>query len=167
MGEPKSYIVLGIDPGTATTGYGVIQKKGFKTAYLAHGIIKTRPQKTDSQRLAQISSALNQLIRQFQPDQIAVERLFFSKNIKTAMSVSQARGVILMTCAQFNLEAAEYSPNEVKLAIAGHGHADKSQIQKMVKVLLGLSEIPKPDDAADALAIALCHVQTVPQLLSA
>ena len=160
MGDPShiSHIVLGIDPGTATTGFGLVEKRGNTLVHLAHGTIRTSPKLSDSQRLIEIASQLKKLIQTNQPHQIAVEKLFFSKNVKTAMSVSQARGVILMTAASAAIEILEYSPNEIKLAVTGYGKADKTQVQKMVKTLLNMADTPKPDDAADALATAICHL---------
>lgn len=149
--------ILGIDPGTATTGYGVVEgskKTSFK--YIAHGTINTSKSLEPENRLEQIHLQLLQIIQQYQPDILAIEKLFFNKNPKTAMSVSQASGVIMVTAALQNIAVEEFTPLQIKVAIGGYGRADKLQIQKMITRLLGLKEIPQPDDAADALAIALC-----------
>jgi crossover junction endodeoxyribonuclease RuvC len=152
---------LGIDPGTATTGYGVLDIEGEKVTVIDYGCIKTSPADGGaSSRLAKISKDLKELISKHKPKCIAVEKLFFGNNVKTAMSVGQARGVIMLAAAEAGLEIAEYTPLEVKMALTGYGRADKNQMQQMVKTLLKLDTIPKPDDAADALAIAICHLNT-------
>lgn len=153
-------IILGVDPGTATTGYGVIRKEGQKHTVLDFGIISTPAKTPLHDRLDTIFEELSELIEKNKPDHIAVEELFFAANSKTAIAVGQARGVILLAGKKKGLAVFEYTPLEVKMALTGYGRADKNQIQQMVKALLGLSEIPKPDDAADALAIAICHAQT-------
>lgn len=152
-------LVLGIDPGLATTGYGVIRADG-QNDYdcVAYGVIATEAGLADAQRLRSIFDDLTQLIEDHQPDFSAVEKLYFQKNVKTALSVGQARGVVLLTLAQAGLPVYEYNPNEVKQTVCGYGSADKSQVQRMVQTLLHLEELPKPDDAADALAVAICHV---------
>lgn len=154
-------LVLGIDPGTATTGYGLVREEpdGTLTA-IDHGAILTSPKLTDAQRLVLLYKELNQIIKQHKPESSAVEKLFFQKNVKTALSVGQGRGVILLSLAQAELPISEYTPNEIKLAVSGYGGADKRQVQEMVKVLLNLESIPKPDDAADALAVAICHLHS-------
>lgn len=150
--------VIGIDPGTACLGYGIIEnitKQKFKV--ITYGCVKT-PAHTDmSWRLLVIYKAIEKLIKKHKPDCLTVEKIYFMKNVKTAISVSQARGIILLLAMQNNLQVAEFDPTQVKLAITGYGKADKSQIQKMLRLQLGLEEIPKPDDAADALAVALCR----------
>lgn len=153
-------IILGVDPGTATTGYGVVKKEGSKFTLVDFGVILT-PAKTElHHRLDTIFDELTEIIKKHQPDEVVVEELFFATNAKTAISVGQARGVILLAAKKQNVPIAEYTPLEVKMAITGYGKADKKQIQQMVKAILALKEIPKPDDAADALAIAICHGQT-------
>lgn len=151
---------LGIDPGTATTGYGVLEGEGDAVKVVDYGCIKTSSKTPSSDRLQQIYSDIKQLISKHKPKCIAVERLFFGANTKTAMAVGQARGVILLAATQAGLNIAEYTPLEVKIALTGYGRADKQQMQQMVKRLLKLDVIPKPDDAADALAVALCHVNS-------
>ena len=153
-------IILGIDPGTATTGFGLIEVLQDKITHLEHGVIKTKAKTKAPLRLSEIFKQLQKLIKQHQPEVAAVEKLFFGVNTKTAFSVGEARGVILLACAEQKLEIGEYTPLEVKMALTGYGRADKQQIQQMVKSLLKLKEIPKPDDAADALAIAICHAHS-------
>jgi crossover junction endodeoxyribonuclease RuvC len=155
-------VILGIDPGTASTGYGVIKKvKGQKTKSrdcfkcLGYGLIKTSPSFTASERLKKLNSELKGLIKKYQPKILATESLYFFKNLKTVMTVSQAEGVILFTAAQKKIPVYEFSPLQVKSAITGYGWAEKKIVQKKIKSLLKLEEIPKPDDAADGLAIAL------------
>jgi crossover junction endodeoxyribonuclease RuvC len=149
-------IILGIDPGTATTGYGVIDYTKKKLTCLDYGVIQT-PAKTDmGERLKQLNFDLNQIIKKYKPAMAAVESLFFFKNLKTAMPVSQARGVILLTLAKKNVPTIDFTPQQAKTSVTGYGKATKNQVQKMVKSILNLEEIPKPDDAADALAIAIC-----------
>lgn len=149
-------VILGIDPGTATTGYGLIEKNSDVISHLKHGIISTKPQTNAGPRLLQIFQELQRLIKKSQPDLIAVEKLFFFKNLKTALPVSEARGVILLSAAQQKKPVIELTPLQVKMGICGYGRADKKQVQKMVREILKLKKIPKPDDAADALAVALC-----------
>lgn len=152
-----SYVILGIDPGLADTGFGVIKKeKNKELACLSYGTIKTPAGEAMAERLAIINKKLNILIKKYKPDLFGVEQLFFCKNIKTALAVGQARGVIILSAAQNKIPLAEFTPLEVKQAVAAYGHAGKEQVQKMVKILLNLSEMPRPDDAADALAIAIC-----------
>ena len=150
-------IILGLDPGTATTGYGVIRVLGNRFQMLEYGIISTPAKNPMEKRLEMIYDNLQELLQKWQPDQAAVEELFFNQNITTAITVGQARGVLLLCCAQNNVPLAEYTPLQVKQALVGYGRADKKQIQQMVKMFLNLADIPKPDDAADALAIAICH----------
>lgn len=153
-------IVLGIDPGLATCGWGVIAKEAGDYKHIEHGCIITKPEQSHHERLLQINQELLSLIKKYKPSTIAVEELFFYKNVKTAFKVGEARGVILLTAAQVGLPVREYTPLQVKLAVTSYGRADKQQIQKMVKVLLKLDEIPKPDDTADALAIAMTCIQS-------
>jgi len=151
-----SKIILGIDPGIADTGYGVIKDDGGQISCLTYGSIKTTPKDDLVTRLEYLYQELDKLITEYRPDLAAVEELFFSKNVKTALTVGQARGVILLSFKQHNLHFFEFKPSQVKQAVSCYGAADKLQIQKMVKLLLKLDQIPKPDDAADALAMAMC-----------
>jgi len=154
-------LALGIDPGTATTGYGVVRltPEGILEV-VAHGVIITPPHAPAHQRLLMLFTDINDLIALHKPDTYAVERLFFQRNVSTAIAVGQARGVVLLAIARVGGEVAEYTPNEVKQAVAGYGAADKRQVQEMVRTLLNLPELPRPDDAADALAIAITHLHT-------
>jgi crossover junction endodeoxyribonuclease RuvC len=149
-------IILGIDPGTATTGYGVIEFKKKKFKCLDYGIIQTPAKRDMGERLIQLNFDLNEIIKKYKPELAAVESLFFFKNLKTAMPVSQARGVILLTLAKRNIPVIDFTPQQAKTSVTGYGKATKNQVQKMVKNILNLEEMPKPDDAADALAIAIC-----------
>ena len=150
-------LTLGIDPGTATTGYGLITEKKDRLVFVDHGIISTSKKESSHGRLRNIYRGIKKVFIDFKPDAIAVEKLFFGVNSKTAISVGQARGIVLLVAAEMKIPLAEYTPLEVKMAVTGYGKADKRQVQQMVKTLLGLSFIPKPDDAADALAVAICH----------
>ena len=149
--------ILGIDPGTATTGFGLIQKDGPRLTRLDHGVISTSKNLEMPKRLVMLFEDLQELIKHHKPDVVAVEKLFFTNNITTAMSVSQARGVVLLVAEQNKVAISEYTPLQVKMAVSGYGKATKKQVQEMVKKILKLDVIPKPDDAADALAIAICH----------
>lgn len=152
-------LVLGIDPGIATTGYGLVKSnQAGEPELVAFGVISTEATGSTAKRLVELYNHLRALIQQYQPDECALEKLFFKKNIKTAMTVSEARGVIELCFSQAGYEPAQYTPNEVKQAVTSSGNATKSQVQEMVKFILHLDEIPKPDDAADALAIAICHL---------
>ena len=153
-------ILVGIDPGTATTGYGVIEKRGDRVSFLACGIIATSPDEDAPTRLLMIYDQFNALLDKYKPEAVATERLFFTNNVTTGIPVGRALGVILLTLAQRGLPWTEYTPTQVKSAIVGTGRAEKKQIQFMVTRLLGLTEVPKPDDAADALAIAICHAHS-------
>jgi len=152
--------VLGIDPGTATTGYGVVEETGEGLRALAYGVVTTPPDLPLPQRLQAIYRELRRLVREWQPDAAAVEELYFNVNVRTAMGVGQARGVALLAMADEGLTVAEYGPGEVKQALTGYGGAEKRQMQEMVRMLLGLPSIPRPDDAADALAVAICHLHS-------
>lgn len=154
-------IAIGFDPGTARLGYGIIESEPDPQA-IDFGVIVTESDKPMAYRLLDIHAAVGELIERYRPDAIAVERLFFARNVTTAMTVGQARGVILLAAAERGLAVAEYAPSEVKQAVVGYGKADKHQIQEMVRIMLGLDFLPTPDDAADALAIAICHVQVAP-----
>ena len=149
--------ILGIDPGVATVGFGVIESERGQQQMLQYGAITTAAGLPLATRLVQIADDMEELIRRFHPDEIAIEELFFNKNITTGITVGQARGVLLLSCAQKGLQVHEYTPLQVKQALVGNGRAEKQQVQFMVKTFLGLREVPKPDDAADALAIAICH----------
>jgi crossover junction endodeoxyribonuclease RuvC len=154
-------LVLGIDPGTATTGYGLV--RGWaddRLEAVSYGIIKTPAGVEAHRRLSMLFHELNEILFLHRPDSVAVEKLFFQRNISTAIAVGQARGVLMLAISEAGLDMAEYTPNEVKQAVAGYGNAGKKQVQEMVRVLLSLPEIPKPDDAADALAIAITHLNT-------
>ena len=154
-------LVLGIDPGTATTGYGLVRNSvEGSLESVAYGTIQTPAGVAAHKRLSMLFQQLNQIILLHKPDSCAVEKLYFQSNISTAIAVGQARGVVMLAISEAGLEMAEYTPNEVKQAVAGYGNAGKRQVQEMVRVLLTLSEIPKPDDAADALAIAITHLNT-------
>ena len=153
-------LILGIDPGTAITGYGLVSYEGNHLKKVTFGVIRTGPELSLASRLQHIYGQLSKIIQEYQPDAIAIEELFFNKNVRTALAVGQARGVILLAAANSGYEVAEYTPLQVKLAVTGYGRAEKMQIQEMVRVLLCLNEIPKPDDAADALAIAICHAHS-------
>lgn len=149
--------ILGIDPGTATTGFGLIAKDGAKLKSLDYGVISTSKDKEMHSRLEVLYDDINSLIKQHKPEVIVVEKLFFTSNITTAMTVSQARGVVLLAASKNKVPIAEYTPLQVKMAVSGYGKATKKQVQEMVKRILKLDSTPKPDDAADALAIAICH----------
>lgn len=153
-------IILGIDPGTATTGYGIIKKnenKKQKSKVIAFGCIKTNPTSSPAERLNKLYNELNKIIAEYQPKVLAIENIYFFKNLKTALPVSQAKGVILLAGAKKKIPIYEFTPLQVKMAITGYGRAEKKQIQKMLpKILADLEEIPMSDDAADALAIAYC-----------
>lgn len=155
-------LVIGIDPGTATTGYGLVREERDGTlTMVAYGAVITPAGEEMPKRLVQLHNELAQLISLHRPESGAVEKLFFQKNVKTAITVAQGRGVALLALAQAGLSIGEYTPLEVKQSVVGYGNADKAQVQQMVRALLGLDKIPKPDDAADALAIAICHLHMV------
>jgi crossover junction endodeoxyribonuclease RuvC len=149
-------IILGIDPGTAMLGYGIVERTGTRLRAIDHGVIKTASTLELPERLEAIYLAVTDLIELHQPVLMGVERLFFTKNVQTAFAVGQARGVVLLAAQLHHVEIREATPNEVKVATAGHGSAAKEQVQRMVQAILGMAEIPEPDDAADALAIAIC-----------
>jgi crossover junction endodeoxyribonuclease RuvC len=152
-------IVLGIDPGTAALGYGIVEQTGGHLREIDHGCLTTSPDLPLGDRLLAIHDLVVDLIALHEPAIVAVERLFFSRNAQTAMAVGHARGVVLLAAAEHGRPVREATPNEVKSAIAGYGAADKQQVQRMVQIVLGMATVPTPDDAADALAIALCHSQ--------
>jgi len=150
-------LVLGIDPGSAITGYGLVKETGNKLTAIDYGCIRTSPSLPAESRLQKIYDEITGIIRKYRPDGFAVEELFFNKNVRTALVVGQARGVIMLAGSQNGLPVFEYTPLQVKQAVVGFGRADKKQVQFMVKTILFLPEIPKPDDVADALAVAICH----------
>ncbi|MDQ3693261.1 MAG: crossover junction endodeoxyribonuclease RuvC [Chloroflexota bacterium] len=156
-------ITLGIDPGTARLGFGVVSGVDQPRA-IEFGVIETEATSPMPDRLAALFDAVTDLLQRHQPGALAVEQLFFARNVTTAMTVGQARGVVLLAAARAGVTVAEYTPSEVKHAVAGYGKADKFQMQEMVRLLLDLATVPHPDDAADALAVALCHHQTAPFL---
>lgn len=151
-------ITLGVDPGTAMMGYGIVDGDDEPTL-VTYGVVETTAKESMDRRLVKLYDTVWELIRTHAPDVLAVEQLFFARNVTTALAVGQARGVVLLAAAQHGMDVFEYKPAEVKQTISGYGKADKPQMQEMVRVLLGLQNIPRPDDAADALAVALCHVQ--------
>lgn len=154
-------LVIGVDPGTATTGYGIVRENpDGSLAAITFGVILTPATESMPARLKTLYEQLSGILTLHQPDAGAVEKLFFQSNVKTAISVGQARGVILLSLSNANLPVAEYTPMEVKQAVAGYGSADKNQVQQMVRALLSLDDIPRPDDAADALAVAICHIHS-------
>ncbi|OGI17893.1 MAG: crossover junction endodeoxyribonuclease RuvC [Candidatus Moranbacteria bacterium RIFCSPHIGHO2_02_FULL_40_12b] len=153
-------ITLGIDPGTAATGWAVVEEKKGKSFPLAYGCIATLKNKSTAERLWETADDLEKIIKKYQPGEAAVEDIFFFKNLKTAVKVSQSRGALLLTLEKLKVKIFEYTPLEIKQAVTGYGRAEKKQIQLMVKNILGLKKIPKPDDAADAIAVALCHINS-------
>ncbi len=153
-------IILGIDPGTAITGYGVIEKSN-QLKMIDYGHITTDPQYSTGERLVKLEKQLTKIIKKYKPEQIAVEEIFFCKNLKTAVKVSQARGVILAAGARMKIPIFEYTPLQIKQAVTSYGRADKNQVQQMTKLILNLKEIPKPDDAADALAASICCANSI------
>jgi crossover junction endodeoxyribonuclease RuvC len=153
--------VIGIDPGTAITGYGLVEETddgGLKV--IEYGVIQTSADLELSIRLLELHKKLNAMLLLHRPDYGAVEKLFFQKNVRTALAVGHARGVALLAMAEMGLGIAEYTPLQIKQAVVGYGRAEKGQVQEMVRIILELSEIPKPDDAADALAVAICHIHS-------
>ncbi len=149
-------IILGIDPGLANTGFGIIRKQGNNLKVVDYGVIRTKSKAAAANRLNDIYQAVSKIIKKHQPDIIAIEQLFFCKNVKTASAVGQARGVIILAAGQNQLRIEEFTPLQVKMALTTYGRATKNQVQAMVKAILALEKIPKPDDAADALAVAIC-----------
>ncbi len=150
-------IIMGIDPGLALMGFGVIETDGYRFRTLDYGVIDTPAGMDEPDRLLMLWDGLNALLKMYKPEAVAVEELFFNKNVKTAVSIGQARGVILLAVKTCGIPLYEYTPLQVKQAVVGYGRAEKRQIQLMVKTILNLKDIPKPDDAADALAIAIAH----------
>ena len=154
-------VVIGIDPGTAITGYGVIRELvSGELEWINHGVITTPSDWDEPRRLLHIYRSLREILRENKPDCCAVEKLFFQKNVRTAFSVGQGRGAALVALAEADLAMGEFTPLEIKQAVVGYGNADKNQVQQMVKILLELDDIPSPDDAADALAVAICYLHS-------
>lgn len=149
--------IIGIDPGTGILGFGVIDVDGAKTKMVTAGVITTPAHTPIDERLEEIFDGLTEIIRETKPEVMSIEKLFFSRNVSTAISVAQARGVAMLTGRKAGLPIAEYTPNEIKQTLTGYGKADKKQVQEMVRIQLGLTDVPKPDDCADALATAITH----------
>jgi len=158
--------VLGIDPGLSRCGYGVVEKKGHTTRAVAAGVIRTSPKTPLPQRLSEMQREFRLLIGEYRPQVVAVERVLFQVNVRTAMSVGQASGIAMAEAASAGCDVIEYSPNEIKSAVAGDGAADKSQMERMVQMILGIDKPLRPVDAADAIAVALCYLAHSPQLQS-
>jgi crossover junction endodeoxyribonuclease RuvC len=156
--------ILGIDPGYGRLGYGVVESIGNRMKSVEYGCIETKPHTPMPDRLIDIYGAIKEIIARHAPDAMSIEQLFFAKNVTTGLDVAQARGVVLLAAREANLPIGEYTPVQVKQSIVGYGKADKKQVQEMVRMFLGLAKIPKPDDAADALAIAITHAHTAPFL---
>ncbi len=154
-------LILGIDPGLAKSGFGIIDSDNRTCCAVKYGVIETKPGICLPDRLKMIHQGFYKLIQQYKPNSIAVEELFFNKNAKTAIDVGQARGVAILAAALQDISVYEYTPLQVKQAVVGYGKADKYQIQQMIKIFLNLDEVPRPDDAADALAVALCHINSL------
>ncbi|MFZ3172258.1 MAG: crossover junction endodeoxyribonuclease RuvC [Carboxydocellales bacterium] len=152
--------IIGIDPGTAITGYGIIETQGNKFQVLKYDCIRTSAQESLARRLCLVFNQLEELLDYYQPEHFAIEELFFNKNVKTALAVGHSRGVAILAAARRDLPVFEYTPLQVKQAVVGYGRAEKAQVQFMVKTILGLEQAPKPDDVADALAIAICHAHS-------
>lgn len=152
--------ILGIDPGVAIVGFGFIDQIGSRIVPVQYGSVQTEANSDPSLRLKQIYEAVLQLIDKYKPDAVAIEKLFFNRNVTTAIAVGQARGVLMLAAIQRDLPLGEYTPLQVKQAVVGYGRAEKHQVQDMVKMMLNLKSVPKPDDVADALAIAICHAHS-------
>ncbi len=153
-------IILGIDPGTATSGYGIIEKKSSLVC-LEYGLIKTEKTLSDAKRLKKIDEELEKIFKSHSPDVLAVEKIYFSKNVKTAMTVSQVKGIVMLKAAKNEIPVYEFTPSQIKATVAGHGKAKKMQVQKMIKAELNLKERPRPNDVADALGAAICGAQKI------
>jgi crossover junction endodeoxyribonuclease RuvC len=160
--ESQAVIVLGIDPGLANTGYGVVTRRGGRLLALDGGVIQTLAGVALERRLADIHAAVDALLGEHEPDAVALEELYFGQNVRTAFAVGQARGVVLLAAGQHGVPCSGYTPQQVKGAVCGSGGAQKDQVARMVGTLLGLAEQPRPDHAADALAVAVCHVNCAP-----
>lgn len=153
--------ILGIDPGTATTGFAVLENKGKSFKLLDYGYIHTHKGFRNHERLNQIAKDIDEIVKKWEPDKASIEKIFFNKNIKTAISVAEARGVIMQHISSKGIQISEFSPSQIKIAVCGTGRADKKSVQKMVKLIMNLQETPKPDDTADAIAIAICCANTM------
>ncbi|MDR1619724.1 MAG: crossover junction endodeoxyribonuclease RuvC [Clostridiales bacterium] len=154
-------VILGIDPGYAILGYGVIEKSGARLCALDYGVIETKAKTPFPERLHRLYDGALGLIERFSPDQTVFEELFFNRNVTTALQVGAGRGVVMLAMQQAALPLYEYTPMQIKMAVTGNGHAEKEQVQHMVRVLLNLAQTPRPDDVADALAVAVCHANTM------
>jgi crossover junction endodeoxyribonuclease RuvC len=154
-------VIMGIDPGLAESGYGIIHKNNTYCSVLKYGVIKTSSRLSAPVRLKMLYQDFYKLMHEYKPDSVAIEELFFNRNAKTVIAVGQARGVAILTAALLDIHVFEYTPLQVKQAVVGYGRADKTQVQQMIKILLNLNVIPKPNDAADALAVALCHLNSL------
>jgi crossover junction endodeoxyribonuclease RuvC len=157
FGVDLKMIIMGIDPGFAITGYGIVKYEGNRFASIDYGAVTTDSSMELPKRMLLLYNGLTDIIKEFRPEAIAIEELFFNKNTKTALNVGHGRGVAVLAAAQSGIDVFEYTPLQVKQAVVGYGRAEKAQVQQMIKVILNLSEIPKPDDVADALAVAVCH----------
>jgi crossover junction endodeoxyribonuclease RuvC len=164
--ESQTVIVLGIDPGLANTGYGVVARRGGRLLALDGGVISTRAELTLERRLTEIHAAVDALLDEHEPDAVALEELYFGQNVRTAFAVGQARGVVLLAAGQHGLPCTGYTPQKVKGAVCGNGRAQKDQVARMVQVLLDLPVQPRPDHATDALAVAVCHANCAPLALA-
>jgi crossover junction endodeoxyribonuclease RuvC len=164
--ESLTVIVLGIDPGLANTGYGVVERRGGRLVALDGGVIQTRAGVPQERRLTDIHAGVEALMREHHPDAVALEELYFGQNVRTAFAVGQARGVVMLVAGQHGVPCASYTPQQVKGAVCGSGRAEKDQVARMVKTLLALTEEPRPDHAADALAVAVCHANCAPLTLA-
>ena len=160
--ESQPMIVLGIDPGLANTGYGVVARRDGRLVALDGGVISTRGEAPHERRLAEIHAAVDALLVEHEPDAVALEQLYFGQNVRTAFAVGQARGVVMLAAGQRSVPCAGYTPQQVKGAVCGSGRAEKGQVARMVRALLDLAEEPRPDHAADALAVAICHANCAP-----
>lgn len=149
--------ILGVDPGTASTGFAIVEQAGSALTPVWFGCLTTTPAESVARRLARISAACADVIRQFEPQVAAIEELYFGASAKAALAVGQARGVCILACEHASVEVFEYAPASIKQAVTGYGRAEKEQVQRMVQVILGMREVPRPDHAADALAVAICH----------
>jgi len=158
--QNKQVTILGIDPGYGRVGFGVIQSGGNKLVHTVHGVIETSKKKKLSYRLNEIFESVSEIIKNYRPEELSIERLFFFRNVTTALAVSEARGVIQLACFKEGLKIFEYTPFEIKQAVTGNGRAEKGQMQRVLKMFLKLQATPKPDDAADALAAAICHANS-------
>ena len=160
MSDRAGRVILGLDPGTASTGYGVVSVSGNRVRMLEYGVVRTPAKMPLETRLRKLFEELGEILKKHRPDSTAVESLFFNTNVSTALAVGHARGVALLACSQCDCPVFEYTPQQVKMAVVGYGKASKEQVMEMVRVLLGLNEPPRPDHAADALGVAICHAHS-------